>query len=269
MSDFRNDDDNRYDEEEMRNSDNRFDEGVSGSSIEEEDALMNMSAIAKLGNIITSPINALKAIRYKPTVLLAMVLVPLLPLLYYLLFWESFEIQMIQLLENQFRSMGMELTRDMLELQLKIMRWTTPIQGVVGVYFGALVSTIIYFAIGRLMKKEVTFKQTFSMIMHTALIANMIWVVHMVATLIFGESNIMAPFTSLSSLLPADMQGSPLATVLMSVEIVHLWYMAILYFGLIIVCRYSKKAAGITIAVTFIGGIAIALGSLMATGMVG
>lgn len=245
---------------------NRFDEVVSGEVIEADTEVSDMSAIGKIINIVLSPTIAFKAIKAKPTILIAMIIVPLFSLLYYLLFWQSYEVQMIQMIETQFASMGMELTRELLEMQLKLLRITTPIGAAVGVYIGVLLSTIIYFVIGKIIKTGVTFKQTFSMGIHASIISSLIWVVHMLVTLIFGESDILAPMTSLASFLPESMYGTILYGLMIPFEVITIWYLIVLYLGLKITCNYSKKAAAITVAVTMLISILLSASSFLMTG---
>ena len=228
----------------------RFDSAIVGEAEASDEAVATMSGLGKVINIIIAPTLALRAIKAKPTILWAMIIVPLFSLLYYLLFWDAYEVQMIKLLELQFAAQGMELTREMLDLQLKIQRVVAPVGSFVGTYLGAVIAAFFYFIIGKIMKKEVTFKQTFSLLMHVSIISSLIFVMHMLLTLILGESNIMAPMTSAASLLPSSMDGSLLSYLLIPIEIFTLWYMYVLYLGLNIVCNYSKKAAGITVVVT-------------------
>ena len=247
----------------------RFDETVNESSDMESSEVIHMSAVGKLINIVLSPSKALKAIKHKPTIWAAMIALPILPLLYYLICWQAYEIQMIQMLESQFAGMGMELTRDILEMQLNIMKYTAPGGAVVGTYFGLLIPSVFYFLIGKLMKKNGTFKQTFSLMAHTAIIASLIWLMHIIITLALGESNILAPMTSLASLLPADMYGSVVYGMLSTIEVFSLWYMFVLYMGLHIVLDYSKKAAAITVVATLVISMLITAGSLAITNMAG
>lgn len=246
----------------------RFNKSIEGHSDDEEE-LVHMSAIGKLVNIILSPTSALKAIKNKPTIWAAMIALPILPLLYYLICWQAYEVQMIQMLESQFAGMGMELTRDILEMQLNIMKYTAPAGAVFGTYFGLLIPTVFYFILGKLMKKSGTFKQAFSLMAHTAIIASLVWLMHILLTITLGESNILAPMTSLASLLPADMYGSVVYGLLSSLEVFSLWYMFVLYLGLHIVLDYSKKAAAITVLATLLISMLITVGSLALTNMAG
>lgn len=254
-------------EESQREETNRFDASVVSDGDEKE--FVTMSALSKVFQIIVSPTKALKAIKHKPTIWAVLLALPILPLLYYIICWQAYEIQIIQMLENQFAGMGMELTRDMLELQLKVIRFTAPGGAVVGTYFGLLIPTLIYFVIGKFMKKEGTFKQTFSMVAHCAIISSLLWLMHIILTLTLGESDIFAPMTSLASLLPGDMYGSIIYGILSVFEVFSLWYMFVLYLGLHIVLDYSKKAAAITVAATLLVSMLMTAGSFAMTNMAG
>lgn len=248
---------------------NRFNKAVTSNSYEEEVEVVHMSTIGKVVNIILSPTRALKAIKQKPTIWAAMIALPILPLLYYLICWQAYEVQIIQMLESQFASMGMELTRDMLEMQLNVMKFTAPGGAVIGTYLGLLIPTVIYFAIGKIMKKKGTFKQTFSLMAHCAIVSSLLWLMHILLTLTLGESNILAPMTSLASLLPGDMYGSVVYGMFIAIEVFGLWHMFILYLGLHIVLDYSKKAAAITVVATLLISMLITAGSFAMTNMAG
>ncbi len=247
----------------------RFNETVTDKVHEDEVEVVTMSAIGKVVNIILSPTKALKAIKQKPTIWAAMIVLPILPLLYYLICWQAYEVQIIQMLEGQFAGMGMELTRDMLEMQLKIMKFTAPGGAVVGTYLSLLIPTVIYFAIGKIMKKEGTFKQAFSLMAHCAIISSLLWLMHIILTLTLGESNILVPMTSLASLLPADMYGSIVYGMLSAIEVFSLWYFFVIYLGLHIVLDYSKKAAAVTVVATLLIAMLITAGSFAMTNMAG
>lgn len=248
---------------------NRFNETVTEKVNDEEIDVVHMSAVGKVVNIILSPTKALKAIKQKPTIWAAMIALPILPLLYYLICWQAYEVQIIQMLEGQFAGMGMELTREMLEMQLNVMKFTAPGGAVIGTYFGLLIPTVIYFAIGKIMKKEGTFKQTFSLMAHCAVISSLLWLMHIILTLTLGESDILAPMTSIASLLPADMHGSIVYGMLSAIEVFSLWYFFVIYLGLHIVLDYSKKAAAITVVITLLMAMLITAGSFAMTNMAG
>ncbi len=234
-----------------------------------EEPVTKVSALGKIGMVVVSPVQAMKAVRNKPTVLLVMMVVAILPLLYYIPFWKSYEVQMIQMLERQFASQGIEPTREMMAMSLNLIKYTTPVSAALGNLFGALIGSVIYFGISRLMKKEVTYKQTFSMVLHAMVVANMIWLVHILITTITGQSNILSPMTSIASLLPEDMYGTVLYGLLMPIEVVAMWHAVVLFIGLRVVCRMSQKAAGIIVGVSILISMLMGATSFLMSGIGG
>lgn len=238
------------------------------NGVQEMDA-GKMNGFVRLVNIIFSPYKTMEAIRERPTVLAAMIFLPILPVLYYVLFWDAYEVQVIEMLEMSFRSQGLEPTREIMSTTLKVVRISTPITTAVTLIIMSLLSAVIYFAISRLMKKEVRYKQVLSMVLHVSIIANLIWLLHMLFTLVLGESIITEPMTGAVSLLPSEMFGSVLYGLLAPIEIMSLWSMAVLFIGLRVVCGHSKKAAGIIVAVGLLLSMLLSTGGMMMSGLGG
>lgn len=248
--------------------DNRYDEVNERYRSEEEQELLDMSVFDKLIGTITSPTKAMKALKLKPTFWLPLIVIIVMPLLYYVIFWQSYEVQLIRMMESQSQTMGMELTRDMMEMQLNIAKWTTPL-GTLVIPVTLLVPSLIYFLIGKIIKAETSFKGTFAMVSHASVITAFVWILHMVVTLIMGESDIFVPMSSAVSLLPADSYGTVTYGILSSIDVFGIWYYIVLFLGLNIVCGYSKRAAGITVAITVIASMGLAVGGMLMAGLGG
>lgn len=239
-------------------SDQRNDEMKVVETHEGAEGVVAMNQFAKIYNVIIAPTRTMEAIKTKPTILVAMIVTAVIPLLYYVLFWGNYEVQLIQMLESQFASMGMELTRDMLEMQLSIQRIATPVGSVVGVLFGALIGTTILFVVAKIIKSKASFKTVFSVTIHAMIISSLVWIMHMIMSLTVGESNILEPVTSINSLLPESMYGTFLYGFLSPIDIFSIWYYVVLYIGLTVACGFSKRAAGITVTISLLVGMLIA-----------
>lgn len=235
---------------------------------EEQEELMTMSVVGKVVNTFVAPTKAMQAIRLKPTFWLAAFLMVLLPLLYYTIFWQAYEVATIKVLETQFAETGVELTREMLEFQLTIQRWATPIITLLTPLF-VLLPALLYFGVGKVTKADIKFTTTFSMLLHASVIASMVWGVHMIAVMLTGESDLVLPLTSVATLVSPELVGNLMYAVLSGVEIFSIWYYVVLYLGLQHACGYSKRAAAITLAVTIMINIGIVLASAASTGMLG
>ena len=234
-----------------------------------EQEVNQMNPIMKLVNVVIAPTKAFQAVKEKPGILIPLIILPLFPILYYVLFWNNYEVQLIQMLEKQMSSMGMELTQEMLDLQLGFAKWTTPIGAVVGLLIGAAFGALIYWAIMKLMKSEVTYKQTFSMLLHASAVTSLLWVLHMLLTLVMGDSNILEPMTSLASLLPESMYGTPIYGIALTLELFSIWYLIVLYKGLEIVGGLSKKKAIILTALSYTVTTLLSVSSYLVANLLG
>ncbi|NDL67048.1 YIP1 family protein [Anaerotalea alkaliphila] len=222
-----------------------------------------MGAWRKLRGTIFSPSEAFEAIREKPTFLLPMLVVPLFPVLYFLVFWDSYQVQVIRMLETQFANMGMELTREMLDAQLRVTRILTPIGALVGPVIGTLAGATYHFLAARIAKSKVTYRQLFSLIFHVQVVGVLLWVLFMVLTLLQGQVSIQEPVTSLASLLPEELYGTALYGAALSVEVFSIWQLCLLYMGLRIVARLSKRASLLIVLSYFVLGALISTGAIL------
>ena len=224
------------------------------------------SAIVKMANIIFSPAEAFKAIKAKPNWLIPLLITMLAPIVYYLVCWGQFEVSMIKEIEKSLEGSGQVMTESMMELPLTIAKVSTFVFTPIGVIIGMLFVAFLYFIVAKIVKSPVGFKQIFSMTVHIGILSVFTWLIMMVMTLIKGEMPTIS-VTSLSSLLPESMNGSVLSAVLSPIEVISLWSLYITYIGLRIVASFSKKAAGITVGLSFLFGASISVVTVLLTNM--
>lgn len=222
-----------------------------------------MSPIAKVMGIIWSPVKTMEAIKDKPNILVPMIIAPILPLLYYLIFWNQFIASTILQLEAQFEMMGQTLTQEMLDLQLTMMKFTAPIGTVVGIYLGSAFVAFIYWLVLKIVKSKVTYKQMFSVVIHASIISSLLFGVHMIATLIFGETNLAIPMTSLASLLPSALEGTFIYYLTMSIEVITIWQAVVIYYGIVNVGEVKEKKAAAICIIIFILSALLGAGLMM------
>lgn len=220
-----------------------------GLSQESETNGQSMSALQKMIGIVLSPIETLKALEYKPTVLLPMIVVPILSMLYYLIFWNDYEVEAIRALEAQFSAINMELTSEMLEMQLSVMKVSVPAMVVVFYFIGILVNAVYYWVVCKIVKSKVTFKKIMSLVVHISVISIFTWVLYAVMTSITGEANITESVTSIASLLPESIKGTFMYGFISPIEVFSLWGLCLTYFGLRIMAKISKRSAMISVGV--------------------
>jgi hypothetical protein len=224
------------------------------------------SAIVKMANIIFSPKEAFKAIKSKPNWLVPLLITMLAPIVYYLVCWGQFEVTMIKEIEKQLEGSGQVMTESMMELPLTIAKVSTFVFTPIGVIIGMLVVAAYYFVACKIAKSQVGFKKIFSMTVHIGILSVFTWLIMMVMTLLAGEMPTVA-VTSLSSLLPESMNGSVLSAVLAPIEVISLWSLYITFVGLRIVAQLSKKAATITVGLSFLFGASISVITVLLTNM--
>ncbi|MED4401777.1 Yip1 family protein [Metabacillus fastidiosus] len=117
-----------------------------------------------------------------------------------------------------------------------------------------LVMTLIYFAIAKIMKIEVTFKKMLSLNIFTAFIGLVGQVINLlIMAAIKGDPEVM--LTSLNSLVGAT---GALGAVLSTFEIFSIWSSILLALGLHKVIGFSKKASWTIVIVFFIIGLIFA-----------
>jgi hypothetical protein len=227
---------------------------------------VNTSPIVKMANIIFAPTEAFKAIKSKPNWFIPLLITMLAPIVYYLVCWGQFEVTMIREIEKQLEGTGQVVTESMMELPLTIAKVSTFVFTPIGVVIGMLFVAFVYFIVAKIIKSPAGFKQIFSMTVHIGILSVFTWLIMMVMTLIKGEMPTVS-VTSLSSLLPESMNGSVLSAVLAPIEVISLWSLYITYIGLRIVASFSKKAAGITVGLSFLFGASISVITVLLTNM--
>jgi hypothetical protein len=173
---------------------------------------------------------------------------------------------MIKEIEKQLEGSGQVMTESMMELPLTIAKVSTFVFTPIGVIIGMLFVAFVYFIVAKIVKSPVGLKQLFSMTVHIGILSVFTWLIMMVMTLIKGEMPTVA-VTSLSSLLPESMNGSVLSAVLAPIEVISLWSLYITYLGLRVVASFSKKAAGITVGLSFLFGASISVITVLLTNM--
>lgn len=231
------------------------------SDVEE---VISTSAVSKIVNIIIAPSKALEAIKKKPNVLLPMFLVVLIPALYYVIFWDSVEIQMIKLIEESIEMQGVEATQEMMDLSMPFVKFT-PLLIVGGILFGGVFSAIYYYVCSKIAKAKMTFKEVISLSFHLLIISSLSWFLNMLLTMLGIEFSMDLPLTSLASLLPSSMAGTFLYGLALPLEVFGIWSLIVAYFGLQIIGKMSKKASMTSVFVYLFGGMLYMGGSLALT----
>lgn len=230
----------------------------------QEELAVSTNFLGKIVNIIVAPSKALKAIKKKPNIIIPMLLVSIIPALYYIIFWDSVEIQLIRVIEASFEMQGSQATQEMMDLAMPFLVFA-PILIIAVLLFSGIFSATYYYICSKIAKSGMTFKESVSLAFHVMIIASLSWVLNMILTLVGIDFSMELPLTSLASMLPSSMNGTFLYGLALPVEVFALWGMVVTYFGLQIIAKMSKKAAAISVLIYLFAGMLYTGGSLALT----
>lgn len=220
---------------------------------------LNEHSVESTGNpsvfgIITTPREQFEKIIHQPKFLIAILIVTLFTFIGALLTLFNFTLPADIIAEL---GGGEEA-----ELVLLISKVTLIIAGIVGPIFGILLSTAIYFIIVKILKSEITFKQTFSMFSHISIISAIGALFQGIIMLVVPNLPADTVVTSLGSLVDA---GPMLNAVLNSIELFSIWQLIVTAIGLQIVAKLSKRISWTIVIVVFIIGLVLQMVSAAMT----
>ncbi len=219
-----------------------------------------MNTLTRVVGIIVKPGETFEAIRRKPTIWIPMVILLLLPALYYILMWDQLEPGMIVALEEQSALYGTELTPEILAIQIPIMKYTSYATGITFIIV-TLITAVYYLIANSIADGDAKFSHLLSMSLYINMISLLSFIVMAVVALLGMEST--TPVTSLASLLPVSMSGSIIYAILATVEVFNIWGMILAVKGLQIVANMSKRASIITVALSYGFTLALVIGSVV------
>src|SRR5690625_171541 len=220
---------------------------------------LNEHSVESTGNpsvfgIITTPREQFEKIIHQPKFLIAILIVTLFTFIGALLTLFNFTLPADIIAEI---GGGEEA-----ELVLLISKVTLIIAGIVGPICGILLSTAIYFIIVKILKSEITFKQTFSMFSHISFISAIGALFQGIIMLVVPNLPADTVVTSLGSLVDA---GPMLNAVLNSIELFSIWQLIVTAIGLQIVAKLSKRISWTIVIVVFIIGLVLQMVSAAMT----
>ena len=229
-----------------------------------------MSAISKVIGIVISPAKTLEDIKRNPNIWVPIAIIIVISLATSFMTWPVVEQTMIIEIEQSMRTQGVEMTKDMLDMTLLIGKISAigfiPIMLIIGV----LIEGLYYFISSIIVKKKMRYKQSISMLAHVGIIGMIGMCVFSIVMIMTGEISLIGNVTSLGSFLPTGMQGTFLAGMAQTIEVFNIWSLYLLYMGLRIIASFSKKAAIITVGISWLvmalfTGTSIMLQSVLST----
>lgn len=156
--------------------------------------------------------------------------------------------------QNLYSAYGFEMTPEMVEATLP----TTVRAGLIGIplsmLFGLLFIAFIFFAILKLTGGQGKFKAYLSVTVYANLIRVLYTLLLIPISFITESLHSEVSLTSLASLASVDMEGTVLYRVLAGIDIISIWYYAVMAIGFTAVSKLKKKYVyGVTAGIFLIG----------------
>ncbi len=233
-----------------------------------DDGSKVISSWARVLSIFVSPIKTLKSVKAQPRVIVPLLVGIGIPLLFFVIFGDA-------LMKEIFRNMAAQgqqmpnMKGEVGEVILMTMKYSSIAGIIIGIPMSYLFSSAIIMLVNRISGRKTRFKQIFSMVATVGMLAIVSYLINTILILSVGESSILAPITSAGTLF-TDGAASGLAYYLLApLDILTIWAWVLTYFGLIIVGDFSKKMAGIYIAIFVAFTFLSSLGAYFYTSMIG
>ncbi|GEM_PF-1232099 len=231
---------------------------------------VQMNGFQKAIGIITSPKKTLLSLSVKSSYVIPIILIIIVPILHFFLAWSGYEKMMIESLEMGFVGTGVEVTPELINMQLNISKWAMVLIAVLGGLGGAAFGALYYFVAAKIAKSDVSYGRLFSVQLHVAIIGLLSYII---LTILVVLGNPAVAYTSLAMVLPQSMQTTFIGGLLSPIEFFGIWSLIVMYYGMRIVAKVSKKAALISVIVALLAsmlftGATLGLTTAM-TGMMG
>lgn len=212
----------------------------------------------------TSPGKLMTALAEKPRVLFWMIAGAIAMDIKYIirlpLFKDMLRSQALaQAQSGMYESFGLEMTPEMIEASLPSSVTIGLISVPPSMIIGFLVSTLIFFAIFKIMSGQGKFKAYLSVVVHANIILVLYTLLVIPISYITGSLHETPTLTSLATLLSPDQAGTPLFSILSAIDIFKIWYYAVLAIGFATVSKLKKKHVYAISAGIFLIGIIISV----------
>ncbi len=209
-------------------------------------------------SLLYSPVSTMKSIKYDPNILLPIIITLIFPFLYYLLFWDIYSASLLEtILAAQPQ---LSYSPDAVDLMMKTTKISTLVATPITLLVSTLIPALIIFVIGKILKLQIKFIKVWSMQLNISTLFIIIkYGINFIMGVATKSTEILAPVTSLATLLTDGPQAGILYYLLAPIDLLNILAFVLTYLGLRIVCNYSKVAASIYIALSVL----IAFGSSM------
>jgi hypothetical protein len=228
----------------MENKENIFNE-----VIESEGTVLN--SFQCLMNIFISPSKVFQSIEKKPKILLPLIIAPLILLAFYLVSFSSFKETLLTTTEQIYANMDAGFTDEYIKSMVDVSAITQVITQPL-VLVGMMFFSALYYWLGvKITKGTITYKTTLSLVAYSGLVSMLSYIVLLIVNLLNGDFTVY-PLTSLSTLLPSQMEGGFIYGLLMNMEVFTLWRYILIALGLIHIAKISKAKSYTLVGIAFI-----------------
>ena len=210
------------------------------AEVEIDPEYVNMNGFQKAVGIITAPKKTLLALSIKPSYWIPILLIIFVPVIHFLIAWSGYERLIIETVEKTMATSGLEVTDELLNMQMNISKVTMFLAATVGTLIGAALNALYYFIIAKIAKSNVSYGRMFSLRLHTTIIGLLSYIVLTILVLLGSSPQ---SYSSLAMVLPKAMQTTFIGGLLTPIEFFGIWSLIVMYYGMRIVAKVSKKWA--------------------------
>jgi hypothetical protein len=221
----------------------------------------DMNLLQRVKGVIFSPGRTMESLVEKPKLLLPLIIIAVAQLALYLARFPLYQ----DYLRNTFIKSqsfmegltGTALTAEVIDNYMSKSLVQTVIAIPLTTLFGWFLSTVIFFAIFKIFGAKGKFKQYMSITAHAYIISVLYMVIVLAASFFTGSLHVDLPLTSIANLLPAEMSGSFLYGIALSMDIFYIWNYCVIAIGIAAVSGFKKRNSYILFAVIFAVGLLI------------
>lgn len=228
---------------------------------EEFEVPENMNPFQRIANLFFSPKKLFSFLRKKPSVLLPIIIISIGTFLHQLILFEPTKDMQMDLRYNTYKQVGMSFTPDQLETLVNAQAIggliASPIVGVAA----WLVSSLIMYAIFRLVNCEKGLKKYFSMIGYISILSVISQLIH-AGFLRYSGGDLLSPaVTSLASMLDSETLNPLLFGIASGLEVFNIWTFILYGIGFAYTGGVEKKKSYIMAGILFAVVLLITAGS--------
>jgi len=221
--------------------------------LEDEPAIPErMNPFKRIANLFFSPHKLFLFIRKKPTVLLPIIIISIGAFLSQFLLIEQTKDYQMDIMYNSYKQLGMNYTPDQLETLANV-------QGIVGlvttpVAFAAawLITSLVMYAIYRLVNCEKGLKKYFSMIGYISILSVVSQLINAGFIRYTGGELLSPAVTSLASMLDKETVSPFLFSMASNIEVFNIWTYILYGIGFTYTGGVEKKKSYIMTGILFI-----------------